>query len=459
MRLSVNWGIPLLLLISGTATALQEMTEQQMQEVTGQALFYTNYTAPNTASTATNFGFYRVGIEAEMNLNANIRSLKLGCDAANVCDIDIDYLSLSGQASSADARAASDALIRNPFFEVAIRNPQSASTREIAGVRFSAAHVNGLLTAGTENSNTPNGINRISGYMKIQSDSSGTIKGLASTAAARDNLFGGNQVTGRLQALGLGGAAEVQFKTVGGGFNIPQINNNPFSTPAIIVNGSRISSVNLISQVAVPTITLNPNNTTAGVVTYDVNGNPTGVATRGGPVVAEVTSCSWFACFVAQSGDRFNNVQLLGSISNIRANLNLSQSLGMIHNLPISSPASLSLQKEAVQWPGAVAADIAQKGWWLSLSDPVNIGNVVPSNLIDINPLFPQISAAVSTYLASNPAKTSDLDGLLFGAQLDVNIGTVDLINSPLSLPLSNLKLANQDFAVNCYAGAGLSFC
>lgn len=453
------FGCLLLWLISGSATALQAMSDQEMQQVSGQALFYTGYTAPNTASTVTNFGFYRVGIEAEMNLNANIRSLKLGCDNAGVCDLDIDNLSLSGLETTADGRATSDALIKNPFFEVAIRNPNSASTREVVGVRFSAAQVNGLLTAGTENSDTPNGINRVSGYLKIQSDSSGLIKGLASTAAARDNLFGANEVTGRLQALGLGGAAEVRFKTVGGGFNIPQINNNPFSTPAIIVNGSRISSVNLVSQVAVPTITLNPNNTTAGVVSYNASGNPTGVATRGGPVVAEVTSCSFFACFVAQSGDRFNNVQLLGSITNIRANLNLSQSLGMIHNLPISSPASLSLQKEAVQWPNAVAADVAQKGWWLSLSDPVNIGNVVPSNLIDINPLFPQISAAVSSFLASNPAATSDLDGLLFGAQLDVNIGTVNLINSPLSLPLSNLKLANQDFAPNCYAGSGLRFC
>jgi hypothetical protein len=80
---------------------------------------------------------------------------------------------------------------------------------------------------------------------------------------------------------------------------------------------------------------------------------------------------------------------MAGNIRNIRANLVLTQALGMIHSLPINSASSLSLQKESIKWPGSVADDTAQAGWWLSLSDPVNIGNVIPANLIDINPLFP----------------------------------------------------------------------
>lgn len=63
----------------------------------------------------------------------------------------------------------------------------------------------------------------------------------------------------------------------------------------------------------------------------------------------------------------------------------------------------------------------------MSFANPVNVGNIIPQDAIDISPLFPQISTAVSAFLQANPAKTSDLDGLLLGADLDVNIGTVDL--------------------------------
>ncbi|MER8281032.1 hypothetical protein ABS200_18535, partial [Acinetobacter baumannii] len=73
-------------------------------------------------------------------------------------------------------------------------------------------------------------------------------------------------------------------------------------------------------------------------------------------------------------------------------------------------------------------------------------------------PLFPQISAAVSAYLQANPAQTSDLGGLLKLGDLDVNISTVDLKNSPLTLNLSNLQLTNQNFKPNCH-GSGLTFC
>ena len=44
--------------------------------------------------------------------------------------------------------------------------------------------------------------------------------------------------------------------------------------------------------------------------------------------------------------------------------------------------------------------------------------------------IFPTISTNFNSsfcILQANPAKTSDLDGLLLGADLDVNIGTVDL--------------------------------
>ncbi|OUJ86425.1 hypothetical protein BXA18_19485, partial [Acinetobacter baumannii] len=108
--------------------------------------------------------------------------------------------------------------------------------------------------------------------------------------------------------------------------------------------------------------------------------------------------CAGLACAVAGKGSKFSNVYMNGTISNITANLNLTQSLGLIHNLPINSPMYLALQNQMLQWPGAKADDVAQKGWWMSFADPVNIGNIIPQDAIDISPLFPQISAAVSAY-------------------------------------------------------------
>lgn len=471
---------------SYAASTLVPMSDSELSATRGQALMSMSYIAPTDSANLeklrnsnSNIGFYKLGMEAELEINTNIRKLQLGCGGVNGaggCDIDIDNLSLSGQKfdtngnplpMSSEDRASSSAVLTNPFIEFAIKNPNSASTREVAGLRLSAEKFIGLLTAGTENTTRPNGINSISGYMQVQSDSSGLIKGYATTSATRDNLYGANAVTGRLQALSAGSLAEVQFITSNGGFNIPGIQNNYFEIAPIQVNGNRISSKILSAPVKVPNIYVGHSSSypVDGTVQYNAAGphdptypEPTGIYTQGGKVEATVTDCTLFACLVAGPGKKFSNVYMNGTISNITANLNLTQSLGLIHNLPINSPMYLALQNQALQWPGAKPDDIAQKGWWMSFAQPVNVGNIIPQDAIDISPLFPQISTAVSAYLQSHPAQTSDLDGLLLGADLDVNIGTIDLKNSPLTLNLNNLQLTNQNFKTNCH-GPNLTFC
>ena len=160
------------------AATLQQMTDDQMSETTGQAMFSLNYIAPGDAGnyytkTNGNVGFYKLGLEAEVSLNANIKNLQLGCggtNGANGCDIEISNFSLGcvadasgnclsllsnvkGSATNnpahhttsgstiidiSKANQIKDFVLSNPFFQFGIKNPESASTREVLGVRIGA---------------------------------------------------------------------------------------------------------------------------------------------------------------------------------------------------------------------------------------------------------------------------------------------------------------------------------
>ncbi|RYZ98100.1 MAG: hypothetical protein EOP47_20135, partial [Sphingobacteriaceae bacterium] len=161
--------------------ATSEMTalsDNELAAESGQALFNMSFIAPNDASNlmkgktiggaaAGNIGFYKLGLEAELELNANIRNLQLGCggiNGADACDIDIKNLALSGLPDSYDSsgnpvfnngRPSTSAKLTNPFMEFAIKDPEKASTREVLGFRASAEKISALLTAGLSNNATP----------------------------------------------------------------------------------------------------------------------------------------------------------------------------------------------------------------------------------------------------------------------------------------------------------------
>lgn len=129
------------------ASTLVPMSDAELSATRGQALMGMSYIAPtdsaSNSSSNGNMGFYRLALDAQLELNANIKKLQLGCGGVNgagACDIDIDYLSLSGGTvdSTSTERASSSAIITNPFLEFAVKNPDSASTREIQGFRLSA---------------------------------------------------------------------------------------------------------------------------------------------------------------------------------------------------------------------------------------------------------------------------------------------------------------------------------
>lgn len=96
-----------------------------------------------------------MGLSAEIELNANIKKLQLGCGGSNNsiragCDIDIDNLSLSGIPEAGQERPETSAKLTNPFIEFAIKNPTSAATREVMGFRVSAEKNCGVTYSGNK---------------------------------------------------------------------------------------------------------------------------------------------------------------------------------------------------------------------------------------------------------------------------------------------------------------------
>ncbi|MEE2603332.1 MAG: hypothetical protein VX595_09745 [Pseudomonadota bacterium] len=160
---------------------MEELADEQLSLVSGQALLQMGKAEEDS------FTFYKAGLDAVVDLNLNIEKLQLGCGGIDGPGCDIDHLSLSGECATRPDCSAS--LVR-PFFEFAIKNDESKTLREISGVRFSSEQAFGMLTAGMENSGTPNGINMLSGYLVAQSGQgdcqtyTGCVNGYARTAPA-----------------------------------------------------------------------------------------------------------------------------------------------------------------------------------------------------------------------------------------------------------------------------------
>jgi len=399
--------------------SLIQLNDSELSDVSGQALMSLSYIAPNDSINnmqGQGVGFYKLGLEAELELNANIKKLQLGCGGVNGaggCDIDIDNLSLSGIADTREGRVGSSAKLTNPFIEFAIKNPNSASTREVVGLRLSSEKVLGLLTTGIENSDLPNGINSLSGAIKIKAT---TGTGFTAPRAMTFNDTG-MVMSGRIRIA----------------FFEPSFNTNDYnlqlqSTKAnLLINGTTLTGTRLTSAKLTGTAFIDNLN-------------------FGGNINARV-SLPLISLFTLP-------IRATGFISGLQADLDIDENLGYIHKLPLNNPFSLSLQSTQVHWPKAEYA--ANRGWWLAIEDEIDIGKVIPKNQIDItNDILKQVVPSINIALDKTPPTCQAVIGCLFAG---LNIGEVNLSSAtPLYFPIKDLPLATQDFAPNCYGS--LKFC
>ena len=437
---------------------LHSLTDSEMSAATGQSLFTLQYLAPGDTgnsynNTNGNIGFYKFGMEAELQLNANIKKLQLGCggvNGANACDIDIDNVSLSGLGNSATsntdspgdraARVGSSAILNNPFMQLAIKNPDSASTRQLVGVNLSAESIQGLLTFGQENSASKNGINSLSGYMVTKattglSNVNGFGTSLVSGEAARGTLnqsAGYDAIKGNVCCM-FAGSGNIPFTTTNYTLNLrdqatgSNILKADLILPEQAITGKRITSAALIANAKVRPLAMS------------------------GTIDATATALGFID--IPLSGK-----QLSGTLENLNVDVAINEDLGFVHKADLNgTAASLSVQSQNLQWPGNKS--LAQTGWWLELSNPIDIGYIQTSQSVDIpQTTLNQAFGQASSYLTDNPIPCGQNLALncLTGPAIDA--GTVNLINATRpQMTLTDLQLATQNFTPNCYGT--LKFC
>ncbi|MFP0928120.1 hypothetical protein ACLDZS_10705 [Acinetobacter baumannii] len=423
-------------------STLVPMTDAELSATRGQALMSMSYIAPNDSAnleklrdSSSNVGFFKLSLDADIELNTNIRKLQLGCGGANgagACDIDIDIdnLSLSGLSNTNDGRASSSAKITNPFIEFAIKNPNSTALREVTGLRVSAEAIEGLLTFGTENSQTKNGINSLSGYMEV-AQAGGTVK-VNPVNGLRPADVNNTQISG--EACGY--LACVPFQTYDYTLNL--------TTDAAGTSTDKLTGTLFLPQQTITgkRISVAPLKATATVSGINVSGNIKAIA----------------------AGLLNLDKSVTGSINNLAVNVDISEDLGFFHKANLNgSPVSLSLQGNDIRWPGTKS--VAERGWWLELSNPIDIGDITPAESVSIaNKTIEETLALVSQKLSTGTRGNTKVDcgdlGLLscIGGST-INIGNLNLAGAtPVQMSLSNLVLKNQTFATNCH-GADVKFC
>ncbi|MBJ8427540.1 hypothetical protein [Acinetobacter bereziniae] len=476
-------------------TSLIQLNDSELSEVKGQALMSLSYLAPTDATnpmrniTSNNIGFYKLGLEAELELNANIRNLQLGCGGVNgagACDIDIKNLSLSGLPNTYDSngnpvyltgRPSTSGKITNPFLEFAISNPNSSSIREVKGIRFSAEKINALLTAGLDNLSTASqtdGIQRLSGFMQIAKTSG--------TASTKPIIFGKNASDQTLTGVAnISGLVNVNFTSNPfnngtTGITIPSVSTS-FDINPFTINGVRNTIANVKDiRTTIATIPIASDGTSRYPESMFINDAlKVNLSCESAGILS---LCPIVKALVPVATFKMANGS---NIQNINMSIDFMQSLSMIHNIPLTGTGGyLSVQSEALLWPGATIADIdkaknnlqqmgrntdvAQKGWWMSFADPVQLGKLNVSNQVDIGAVLPQVATLVSQYLNKRENYPYLNIGQAWQALTNQPITqklNVDLRsyteNNPAKLVLTNQKLTNQNVVANCYGS--LKFC
>lgn len=265
--------------MSGAALGdLVAVSDTELSSVVAQngGLFISDHIAPNELTGApsdgsANFDFYRMGLDVKLGLNLNMAKFQLGCGGVNdllttspACDIDIDYLSFmginnEGDFPSLDGPESNFELIR-PYVELAIKNDDSTTLREVVGLKIGGQRINGALSIGRDYTGVGKPTEGFVGpgleSNLINQETGGACDPSATTGSGVVGCHSGiNSVSGFL-SLELSAAMRARARLAGfinadldtcfGRMNPAQFGCNPSTTPFLVeAGGTRLQQLHV----------------------------------------------------------------------------------------------------------------------------------------------------------------------------------------------------------------------
>lgn len=351
---------------------LEILSDNDLSDVSGQSLFTTQFQTVAGQPGGGSLDFFKVGMDVEMQMNVNIKSMKLGCDGANgtgICDLDGTDISFGCVADAGGtcltvgaggvATQMKDFTLNRPFLEFAIKNPGTLAQRELVGVRIAANSSQGPLSFGS--------FNRFSGYLNATANM--TMQGQTDVAVTCGPSTGpckggGNHATG-VNAFGYNAPAKSMdldndracFISICAEYRELTVDFGTITRPnlPVLLSGSRqtqafISNIQL--GAAIDTITNNMTvNQSSGMPAWLVNLILPLVAGQANTAIKGQLATALGTTTTALD----NNTYVMPyNIANMH----------QVDILPTSS-FGLSVQKQGVLYPGTVAA--MPKGWGMYL--------------------------------------------------------------------------------------------
>jgi len=416
--------LAIIVLAGARAQAAIPLSDGDLEGVTGQALFDTTETQGTGSSSG--ITFYTIGLDATMAMNVNIQNMQLGCGGTNTgagdgsyCDLDAKDFSLSGTPgvtagcpSGAANTAGCDAILTRPAITLAISNDSSAF-RQVVGAQLGAQNISGELGVGSFNTfsgylSATGNINMTAGTNVAVTCTTGTCQGGAETYCGSTFCSGGAGGTGFLTGYptgfsssysgvsqyagsvtsSLGLLDDYACALLCAGFDSITVNTPAETTSNIpivlqgnrltqsILPGSSLQLGTLVHNVS-ENITVNQSeglssgllNAIIGLIESEMEqsiDNQLGAALTPAKTGLSGNACEGTGCNGTYTEAELNTDSLPYNINNL-------------HLVDINSNQfGLSFEKQALQWPGYVAA--VPTGWamylpnafTLNITDPIS---------------------------------------------------------------------------------------
>lgn len=153
-------------------SAMESMSDEDLGWHYGQAFIWADRIGPNSltgqmgAGSATDFSFFRMGLDAELAMNMNIAKMQLGCGGINdnlistpACDVDMDYVRFMGRNGDvAGNPVTSNFVLRRPYIEIAFKDESNPALREVVGIKIGAQSADGYVSVGRKYENNQTNI-------------------------------------------------------------------------------------------------------------------------------------------------------------------------------------------------------------------------------------------------------------------------------------------------------------